>query len=178
MLALMREAAAAIRSHRDQVVVLFLDAATGSTLDTERALGAAILRHLRRHDRVPWPHGAPADPMDPRWVFWFEGVDFFINMSTPGHRRRRSRNLCSAFTLVVQSRSAFDAFAGDADPVRAHIRSRIAAHDAMPPHPALGAYGDPCSREAAQYFLGDDNEIVIDLIAEADISPSEHARER
>jgi FPC/CPF motif-containing protein YcgG len=160
---LMRKAAAAIRSERNQVVVLFVEAPTAESLVEERALAIKILRYLHEHDRVPWPPDAPTDPADPRWVFWFDGIDFFINFSTPGHVLRQSRNLGPAFTLVVQSRSTFDQFG---DQVRASIRARIADHDKVPPHPALGSYGDPTAHEVAQYFLGDST-VATDLLTSA-----------
>jgi FPC/CPF motif-containing protein YcgG len=106
--------------------------------------------------------------MDPRWVFWFEGIDFFVNFSTPSHQRR-SRNLGSAMTMVVQARSSFDDFAEPDNRIRALIRSRVQTYDDMPVHPAIGTYGDPTSREATQYFLGDSNDITIDLLTQEDI---------
>ncbi|MFE7576918.1 YqcI/YcgG family protein [Streptomyces sp. NPDC057521] len=166
VLSLMREAAQAIRRAPEQVVVIFVDQDTDATLADDRELAAQIMAYLVQHDATPWPAGAPTDPNHPHWTFWFEGVDFFLNFSTPGHERRRSRNLGSAVTLVVQSRSSFDPYSGDA--VRARIRSRVATYDGLPAHPALETYGNPSNREMYQFFLGDANDEFVDLLAEPD----------
>jgi FPC/CPF motif-containing protein YcgG len=169
VLATMRQACAAIRSVPDQVVVVFLDLGTAMSLVEERAVARSILTYLRRHDPVAWPADAPTDPHDPRWVLWFDGIDLFINFSTPAHVARRSRRVASAFTLIVQSRSTFDPFGGAGHPSRALIRARLAGYDAVPAHPALGAYGDPTNCEAAQYFLGDANHPSCPLVTDADM---------
>jgi uncharacterized protein len=166
---LMREASRAIRSSSKLVVAIFADVAFDATLAQEREFAGQVLRRLRQEDRVPWPPDAPQDPRDPRWVFWFEGVDFFINFSSPGHKCRRSRNLGSAFSMVVQSRSSFDDF-GLHSKAREIVRSRLAGYDDLPPHPALGVYGDSANREILQYFLGDTNTDSWELL---NLEPSE-----
>lgn len=164
---LMRDAAEAIKAVPDQVVVLFVDSPRIGTLESEKELAGDLLRRLHNADRVPWHPDAPTDPGDPRWVFWFEGIDFFVNFSTPSHRRR-SRNLGSALAMVVQARSSFDDFAEPENRIRALIRARVRSYDGMLVHPAVGTYGDPTSREATQYFLGDSNDINIDLLTRED----------
>ncbi|HZM76390.1 MAG TPA: YqcI/YcgG family protein [Candidatus Limnocylindrales bacterium] len=160
--------AAAVRQHPDQVVVIFAESSHAS-LDSEREFAVTLLRHLREHDRTPWPADQPTDPADPQWIFWFEGVDFFINFSTPGHRHRRSRNVGSAFTVITQSRSSFDSFVEPGDRVRAVIRERVGDYDTVPVHPALGTFGDPDNREALQFFLGESNECPVELLSHSDV---------
>lgn len=169
---LMREAADTIHLSPKQVIVLFADLPSDTTLTQEREFASEVLLRLRKEDRVPWPSDAPHDPNDPRWTFWFGGVDFFINFSSPGHKRRRSRNLGSAFSMVVQSRSSFDDF-GPHSKGREVVRSRLARYDDLPPHPALGAYGDPSNREMLQYFLGETNTESWELLTLEDIEPAD-----
>lgn len=169
---LMREAAHTIHLSPQQVVVLFADLPSDSTLTREREFASEVLLRLRQEDRVPWPSHAPHDPGDPRWTFWFEGIDFFINFSSPGHKRRRSRNLGSAFSMVVQSRSSFDDF-GPHSKAREVVRSRLARYDDLPPHPALGAYGEPSNREMLQYFLGETNTESWELLTLEDMKPAD-----
>jgi FPC/CPF motif-containing protein YcgG len=168
------EAAQAIAGEPEQIVVVFAEPSTGASLPEERAFSAEVLRHLFQRDRHRWPEGAPFDPDDPRWVFWFGGIDFFFNFSTPGHQARRSRNLGPAWTAVAQSRSSFDAFVGADHRARARIRAKLAAYDAVPPHPALGSYGDPDNREAHQYFLGDGTAPGSPLVRPSDLRPPPH----
>lgn len=105
------------------------------------------------------PSGCPVSPQDAEWMLSLDGLGLFLNFSSPRHRRRRSRNVGPAFTIIVQSRESFD-LAGRARPsARDLIRRRVTAYDEVVPHPALGAYGDPDNREALQYFLGDDLEL-------------------
>ncbi|WP_328886484.1 YqcI/YcgG family protein [Streptomyces sp. NBC_00316] len=170
---LLAEAAGAISKEPEQIVVIFADLPETGSLPAEREFSAEVLRLLRRLDRYDWPEATPLDPEDPRWVFWFEGVDFFFNFSTPGHRERRSRNLGPAWTAVVQSRSSFDTFAGADHRARLRIRARLAEYDAVPPHTALGSYGDPGNREAHQYFLGDGVDPGRPLVRVEDLRPPE-----
>ncbi|MER6291157.1 YqcI/YcgG family protein [Streptomyces sviceus] len=170
---LLAEAAGVISKEPEQIVVIFADLPAIGSLVAEREFSAEVLRSLRRLDRHDWPEATPLDPEDPRWVFWFEGVDFFFNFSTPGHRARRSRSLGPAWTAVVQSRSSFDTFAGVDHRARVRIRARLAEYDAVPPHTALGSYGDPSNREAHQYFLGDGVGPGQPLVDVEDLRPAE-----
>lgn len=170
---LLAEAAGAISKEPEQVVVIFADLPEPGSLPAERTFSVEVLRLLRRLDRHDWPEAAPLDPEDPNWVFWFEGVDFFLNFSTPGHRDRRSRNLGPAWTAVVQSRSSFDTFTGADHHARLRIRARLAEYDAVAPHPALGSYGDPGNHEAHQYFLGDGTGPGRSLVRVEDLRPTE-----
>ncbi|WSV65690.1 YqcI/YcgG family protein [Streptomyces sp. NBC_01013] len=166
---LLAEAAGAISKEPEQIVVIFADLPGTGSLRAEREFSAGVLRLLRRMDRHDWPEATPLDPEDPRWVFWFEGVDFFFNFSTPGHQDRRSRNLGPAWTAVVQSRSSFDTVGGADHRARLRIRARLAEYDAVPPHTALGAYGDPDNHEAHQYFLGDGTDPGRSLVGVEDL---------
>ncbi len=168
MLATMRQACAAIRSVPDQVVVVFLDLGTAMSLVDERAVARSILTYLRRHDPVAWPADAPTDPHDPRWVMWFDGIDLFVNFSTPPRGPPQSPR-----HVGVHAGGPVEI---DVRPVRrgrpsgpgAHP-ARLAGYDAVPAHPALGAYGDPANSEAAQYFLGDANHPSCPLVTDADM---------
>lgn len=151
---LLRELASAIRADPDAVAVIFVPGCPADSLDADRRFTRELIRYLRAHDETGWPEGQPQDPEHPAWVLWFAGVDLFLNVSTANHRLRHSRNLGPTFTLVAQSRSSFDSYAGDGA-VRSRIRRRLAQYDSVAVHPALGCYGSADNRESHQYFLGD-----------------------
>jgi FPC/CPF motif-containing protein YcgG len=115
-----------------------------------------------------WPQAEPTDPADLAWNCWFNGVDFFINFSTPHHVKRLSRNLGRAFTMVVQSRASFDTLPGSGLKARATIRSRISRYDAVGISPCLGTHGS--APELPQFFLEDDNTAHCPILAADDWS--------
>jgi len=120
----------------------------------------SILQFLHDHDPAPWPSHVPTNPDDPRWSFCFDGAPIFVNITSPGHTARRSRNLGSALTLVIQPREAFDEIAGHTpkgELIRKVIRERLVTYDGVGPAPELGTYGDPGCTEWRQYGLTDDN---------------------
>ncbi|MEV7652491.1 MULTISPECIES: YqcI/YcgG family protein [Micrococcaceae] len=158
-----------IREDIDQTVVLWLTGSAASTLDDDRALASRILKHLLTSDPTPWPDGHTMDPTDPTWDFWYKGVDFFVNVSTPHHKLRKSRNLGSAFTLVVQSRTSFDRLGDGASRARTKIRERIGKHDLIDRSPALGEHG--AHPEIDQFFLDDSNDSNVEgrLLTKEDI---------
>ncbi|MFD7920460.1 YqcI/YcgG family protein [Streptomyces sp. NPDC059740] len=151
---LMDLAAQAIWEDPDQVVVVWLDGIDSRGLDDDHRAFRQILCTLLEADGA-WPDDAPRDPADPGWNFWYRGIDFFVNVSTRHHRLRRSRNLGTPFTLVVQSRASFDRLPGSAAAARRRIRLRLAHYDAIAPSPHLGTHGE--APELPQYFLGDSN---------------------
>lgn len=163
------ESASAIGSNIDQTIVLWLAGSETNALEEDYAFTSAVLRELLRTDSVTWPNNRPVDPRDPRWDFWYRGIDFFINVSTPNHVKRRSRNLGSVYTLVIQSRTSFDRVGVSGDGTREKIRARIETFDDVPTSPALGNHGD--TPEIEQYFLGDSNEAThsAPLLSESDI---------
>ncbi|MFJ3841504.1 YqcI/YcgG family protein [Streptomyces sp. NPDC090054] len=164
---LMDLAAEAIWEDPDQVVVLWLDGIGSSSLEEDHAAFRKLLLVLLQAGGE-WPAEAPLDPEDPKWNFWYRGIDFFINVSTRHHLLRRSRNLGHPFTLVVQSRASFDRLPVQATAARRQIRGRIAEYDAVEVSPHLGTHG--AAPELPQYFLGDRNGCPYTAIAENDIA--------
>lgn len=164
---LMDLAAEAIWEDPDQVVVLWFDGIESATLDDDHAAFRQILLTLLEAGGE-WPAEAPVDPADPRWNFWYKGIDFFINVSTRHHRLRRSRNLGHAFTLVVQSRASFDRLPVAATAARRQIRRRISTYDGVGLSPHLGTHGD--APELPQYFLGDSNGCPYAAITAQDVT--------
>ncbi|MEU6128233.1 YqcI/YcgG family protein [Saccharopolyspora sp. NPDC047091] len=151
---LMDLAVDAIAANPDQVVVLWLDGIESDSLDEDCATARELLLTLLREGGA-WPSDAPTDPKDPNWNFWYRGIDFFINISTRHHVRRRSRNLGKCFTLVVQSRASFDRLPRRAAAARTTIRERLVEYDGVPPSPHLGTHGE--APELPQFSLGDTN---------------------
>ncbi|MFJ1868758.1 YqcI/YcgG family protein [Streptomyces sp. NPDC088097] len=176
---LMNLAAEAIWDDPDQVVVLWLDGIDSDSLEGDHEAFRQILLTLLEAGGW-WPADAPVDPADPKWNFWYQGIDFFINVSTHHHRLRRSRNLGHPFTLVVQSRASFDRLPVHASAARRQIRRRLAAYDAVDVSPHLGTHGD--APELPQYFLGDTNGCPYTALAGRDVTgrvtPEEETSDR
>jgi len=123
-----------------------------------------LLQFLHDEDAAPWPAGVSTDPDHPLWSFCLAGAPLFVNISSPAHRQRRSRNLGSALTLVIQLREGFDLVAPDTPAgqrVRQMIRHRIEAFDQVPPSADLGFYNDPRNREWKQYGIPDGPELQM-----------------
>ncbi len=119
-----------------------------------------ILQFLHDHDAAPWPLDVPKDPDDSMWSFCYDSVPIFVNINSPAHCARQSRNLTSGLTLVLQPREAFDIVAGrtpKGEQIRKVIRERLQNYDGVGPAPELGNYGTPGSLEWRQYGLTDDN---------------------
>ncbi len=120
-----------------------------------------VLQYFHDHDSYDWPTDIPIDPDHPNWSFCFAGTPVFVNVSAPGHRIRRSRNLCRSLVLVMQPRSNFDLVAGinhpNGEAVREQIRQRMADYDQLESPTELGTYGDPANREWHQYVLREAN---------------------
>jgi N-omega-hydroxy-L-arginine synthase len=90
----------------------------------------------------------------------FAGMQLFVNMSSPAHARRHSRNLGRHLLFIINPRERFDVVAGETPEgarVRQVIRDRAAAYDGMSHAPALGKYLKG-QLEWPQYALPDDNE--------------------
>lgn len=120
-------------------------------------LGWDILNWLHARDPAPWPYGVATAPDDPEWCFCFNGVQLFVNMSTPDHMALRSRNLGQFLTLIINAREIFDVVAcaesRSGRLVRENIRRRVAAYNGGAVPQELGFYGDPDNREWLQYQL-------------------------
>lgn len=129
------------------------------TLEADHREAWSILQSLHDHDASPWPEEIPTAPEEPLWSFCFAGVALFVNISSPGHAQRRSRNLGDALTLVIQPRANFDLVAGLDTPggraVRQLIRDRMKQYDGVDSPKQLGTYGLAENREWRQYALKD-----------------------
>jgi FPC/CPF motif-containing protein YcgG len=122
-----------------------------------------LLQALHEADAVRWPGEIPLDPDTPTWSFCFGGIPLFVNVNTPAHLRRHSRNLGNSVVLVIQPREAIDFVAApdsSGDRHRNTIRHRIAGYDDVPPSPDLATYGSATNRDWKLYFLTDDEQGV------------------
>ena len=123
-----------------------------------------LLQFLHEEDSSLWAPGVSTDPDHPLWSFCLAGSPLFVNISSPAHRQRQSRNLGSALTLIIQLREGFDLVAPDTPAgrrVRGTIRDRLAAFDELPVYSELGYYKDPRNREWKQYGIPDGPEPQI-----------------
>lgn len=151
-----------IESLLETLLIVFKPTNEIQSLDSYHKQAWAFLQWLNDHDEKAWPADIPTDPNDPLWSFCFAGVPLFVNVSAPAHAVRRSRNLCSALTLVIQPRANFDLVAGHDHPkgelVREQIRRRMDAFDLIDSPEELGTYGKSENREWHQYVLKESNE--------------------
>ncbi|MFJ3961871.1 YqcI/YcgG family protein [Streptomyces sp. NPDC090036] len=141
------------------VAVFSPDAVTANSVKEYHAFGWKVLQDLHAIDPEPWPDGVDKDPDSESWSMCFNGMPLFVNMSSPGHRVRQSRNLGRHFILVVNPRERFDIFAGDTPSgrrVRSNIRERIGRYDGVRHAAQLGSYGSG-ALEWTQYGLVEEN---------------------
>lgn len=141
------------------IVAFSKNAVYGGTVEDYHSSGWKILQKLHDEDPSPWPEQVSNDPDSAGWSMCFNAMPLFINMSSPRHVIRNSRNLGEHFILVINPRERFDVFAGDTDSgrkVRANIRKRIARFDGVSHALQLGTY-NAGSREWWQYGLLEDN---------------------
>lgn len=141
-------------------LVTFFNAYPRGPAGTLHALGWDILNEAHRRDPAPWPGSVPLSPDHPDWCFCFNGVQLFVNMSSPEHRVLRNRNLGQYLTFVINPRENFDIVASLSNRsgrlVRNNIRSRVAAWNGGVIPPELGFYGEEDNREWTQYQLHED----------------------
>jgi FPC/CPF motif-containing protein YcgG len=119
-----------------------------------------VLQRLHELDTAPWPANVPREPTHPRWEFCYAGVPMFVFSAAPTYLRRRSRNLGDGLTILFQPRNVFAQVEGGTPAgrrARVLIRQRLETWDTVAPHPDLGDYGDPSTREWRQYFLAEDD---------------------
>ena len=119
-----------------------------------------LLQYLLDSDDDAWPEYIPLDPDTPRWEFCFANTPLFLNICTPAHHARRSRNLGPALTFVIQPREGIDFCAppnNEGDAARSLIRARINKYDSVGACQDFAVYGSPANREWKYYFLPDDS---------------------
>lgn len=148
-----------VNSAKPLLMVFSEQAAQCETLEGYQDLGWRALQYWHDIDPEPWPEDVSQRPQDPFWSFCFAGMQLFVNMSAPAHRKRRSRNLGRYFMLVINPRERFDLVAGDTpegQKVRSRIRQRSTDYDGMPHSSLLGSF-QKGELEWVQYALPDDN---------------------
>lgn len=142
------------------LIMAFAPGLVPDTLESHQGLGWQMMQDWLDNDPAPWPEDVARDPNAPFWALCFDGMQLFVNMSSPAHARRKSRNLGRHFILVINPRERFDMVAGH-DPegrrVRSVIRSRCEGYDGMPHAPELGSY-QAGEIEWVQYCLGESND--------------------
>lgn len=119
-----------------------------------------VLEFLNERDPEPWPSDVPRDPDDPEWEFCFSGEPMFIVGRAPFYTDRKSRYTPYGLEITIQPRRTLDDIGGDTTKgqrVRSVIRDRLTEYDDIAPHPDIGDYGDPDTREWKQYLLPTSN---------------------
>jgi FPC/CPF motif-containing protein YcgG len=158
VVALLKVLCSRIAEYPNAVGVLFVPQQGSVTIEDDFNLARRIVRSVEEQDLadgnaefVPGAGGVD-------WRLRLGGIELFINFSSPRHRRRRSRNVGSCFTLVVQARASFDHPAFKSPRARGEIRRRLHSYDAVGPHPSLGDPSSPDDQDALHFFLGDGNQ--------------------
>lgn len=119
-----------------------------------------LLRTFLDIDPCPWPKVYPDSPEDAYWAYCFAGQRFFVNISSPEHTLRKSRNLGRHLVLVMQLRDGIDYIAPankQGNAIRKLIRKRIADYDLVPVSNHLATHGQGKNRDWKQFWLGDDD---------------------
>lgn len=117
-----------------------------------------LLNDFVRRDEIPWPEHLTRNPDDQDWAYCFQGQRLFVNLSSPEHLLRRSRNLGSRLVLVMQLRDGIDCIAppnAKGDVIRQFIRQRINTYDQVPVSADLATHGQGQNRDWKQFWLGD-----------------------
>ncbi|WP_227356188.1 YqcI/YcgG family protein [Haladaptatus salinisoli] len=120
-----------------------------------------VIEFLNKRDPEPWPSDIPEDPNDPEWEFCFAGEPMFIVGRAPFYTERKSRYTPYGLEITIQPRRTLDDISGDTMEgrhARSVIRDRLKDYDDITPHPDIGDYGDPNTREWKQYLLPTSNE--------------------
>lgn len=119
-----------------------------------------FLNALHAVDEVPWPSDMPSDPQDPNWSYILGGRPLFVNISTPAHRNRCSRNLGPGMIFMINPRDLFTRIARQwGNQPRLTIYHRQEQYDQIPPYPPhLAPYGEGNpGDELLLYLSPDDN---------------------
>ena len=125
----------------------------------------SVLEFLHDRDPEPWPSTVPADPDDPEWEFCFAAEPVFVVGRAPFYADRQSRHTPHGLEMTVQPRGTLEDITGDTpegQKARTAIRARLADYDDVDPHPDIGDYGDPATREWKQYLPPTSNEESLD----------------
>lgn len=119
------------------------DIGAGGSVEDFHKIGWDTLQFWHDNDPAPWPESVSQNPNAPFWSYCFAGTQLFVNMSSPAHKVRKSRNLGDSLMLIINPRERFDIVAGDTPAgrqVRHTIRTRIEKYDGQPHAPQLGSY--------------------------------------
>lgn len=146
------------------IVAFSQKAAKCETLEEYHAFGWRVLQHWHDVDPSPWPADVATDPHERFWSMCFNGMQLFVNMSVPVHKKRKSRNLGEHLIFVVNPRERFDIVASNTPEgwkVRNNIRRRVNAYDGQPHCPQLGSY-KAGEIEWWQYGIIEDNKERLD----------------
>ena len=145
---------------RTTLVIFFKPAAGDQSEQEYRDQFWRVLEFLNERDPEPWPSDVPEDPNDPEWEFCFSGEPMFIVGRAPFYTDRKSRYTPHGLEMTIQPRRTLDDISGDTiegQHARSVIRDRLTDYDDIAPHPDIGDYGDPDTREWKQYLLPTSN---------------------
>lgn len=120
----------------------------------------SLLHELTKLDKKERPENIPSEIDEPLREFCFAGEPIFVVCNTPAHVLRQSRR-SSSFMATFQPRRVFEDILGTPEVARqssGKVRARLKSFDLLSPSPHLGLYGDPNTREYAQYFLRENND--------------------
>lgn len=128
-----------------------------------------LMRELRKNDLSEWPKDIPQNIDDPYWSYCLYKTPLFVNISTPGNIKRKSRNLGDGVAIVMQPRESFDEFfaltlKNKSAPkaieikIKQSIRDRVTVYDSMESYPFFITYGEgKIGYEKLQYGIPESN---------------------
>ncbi|MFF6780657.1 YqcI/YcgG family protein [Streptomyces sp. NPDC012510] len=158
IVSLLKELCRRFEEAPDAVGVIFVPQSGEATLEDDYQLARNIVRSVVEQNELDGNSAEFPRPGQQDWRLRLDRTELFINFSSPRHKRRRSRNVGSHFTLIVQARSSFDKPLFRSAHSRGEIRRRLMSYDSVRPHPSLGDHLHPDEHDALHFFLGDEDQ--------------------
>lgn len=132
-----------IEESMQALLIIFAPDSSPISADAYHQRAWMIMQDWIEHDPMPWPKEIPIDPHSSYWSLCFRGVPLFVNVSSPAHQVRRSRNIGRSLALVTQPRAGFDRVAGNTEKghkIRDLIRALMNKYDRISAPDELGTY--------------------------------------
>lgn len=161
-------------------LIIFLELSDEKSLEDTHYSAWNALTKAHEYDPSEWIKDIPKDSSSPNFAYCFDNEIWFVNVSSPFHDKRKSRNLGSSIVLAMQTLSGSNCFYKDFDDKltwQKKIRERTKKYDdGMEVYEGLGSlfnHGKPRPLPES-YFLPDNNDVFFDKFWEKDIYKHTH----
>lgn len=161
-------------------LIVFMELKDELSLEDTHHSAWDLLTKTHQYDPSEWIKEIPKNSASPNFAYCFDGEIWFVNVSSPFHNERKSRNLGSSIVLAMQTLSGSNCFYKDFDDKltwQKKIRERTKKYDnGMEVYEGLGSlfnHGKPRPFPES-YFLPDNNDVVFDKFWENDVYQYTH----